>query len=72
MMKLNKPRTARTTFVRDLNTAERFVLPGQTTVYVCQSRRNGEGGTRVVYRVEGSDMQHEMVKSQMSTVYLLD
>lgn len=72
MMKLNKPRTATTMFVRDLNTGDRFVLPGQQTVYVVDSRYNGETGTRVSYRVEGTPEVNVFTKRQMSVVYRLD
>lgn len=64
---MNKNRT----FIKNLTFGDRFVLPEHQTVYVAQTVRTMDGYTRVVYRVEGDDMQHEMVRRNLSTVDIL-
>lgn len=72
MMNLKKPAQSTTIFVKNLNANDRFVLPGQHTVYVCESRHNGESGTLVTYRLPGETGAHEFFTRQMSTVYLIE
>ena len=59
-------------FLNTLNAGERFVLRGESTVYVCESRRNGGGMTTIVYRVEGADFgPWTFTKPGMTTIYLV-
>lgn len=57
-------------FVKNLNANQTFLLPGNSTLYVCESRRTMDNMTRVGYRIMGDDtgLVSEFVKVNMSTV----
>lgn len=72
-MNINKPSESTTLYVRDLNANDRFVVPGQSTIYVCSSRYTSESRTSVTYRVLGDDTGFvgEFIKPNLATVYVL-
>lgn len=60
-----------TTFVKNLNANERFTLPGQNTVYVCDHRRTEGGLTTVVYHIGSPTALNTFTftKPSLSTIY---
>lgn len=60
-------------FICDLNANDVFVMPGQDTLYVCESRRTMDNMTTVVYRVwNDTSVRSTFTKVSLSTAYLLD
>ena len=71
---MNKTKSTTRVFINTLNANDLFCLPGESTIYVCETRRSEPGNTRVTYRVLNSpDMGvWEYNRPGLSTVALLN
>lgn len=58
-------------FVKDLNANDRYVMPGESVVRVCERRHTEANRTAVSYRFEGDSTVFEYVRVNLSTVDLI-
>lgn len=66
-------KTSKRIFVKDLNANDRFCVPGQSTIYVCDSRQTMDNMTRVNYHVQGDGPggYYTMAKVNLSSIDLI-
>jgi hypothetical protein len=58
-------------YLKSLNANDRFLVPGTTGIFVCESRVSNDTMSMVTYRELGTDYRMNFVRSNRSTVYLL-
>lgn len=68
---MNKVKNTKRIFINTLNANDEFTLPGESTIYVCESRRTEKPYTTVTYRVKGTDIRYAYTRPGLSTVDLV-